>query len=257
MILLLAGTKDGRELGETLSKQNYRIIISVTSDYGKKLIKKSKNLVINDKPMDLERLVSYIKENKVKLLIDASHPYAETASKNAIAAANEAKIPYIRYEREKAAIDYDKVYYAKDYEDAAKISAGLGNNIFFTTGSKSAKFFFNSPLLKDKRLIFRVLPSANVLSELTEAGILAKNIVALEGPFTEELNRALFKAYEADAIITKDGGNVGGTDTKTAAAKNLDLPMVIIERPKIDYPNVVSNYNAVFEFVRNCLARNN
>ncbi|MBR3723036.1 MAG: precorrin-6A reductase [Selenomonadaceae bacterium] len=250
MILLLAGTKDGRELGEALLNKNYRLAISVTSDYGKKLIKENENLIINDKPMDLDKLIAYIKANGIKLLIDASHPYAEIASKNAITAAEKLGIPYIRYEREMATTDYDKIYLAKDYEEAAKMASDFGDNIFFATGSKSAKFFFDSPFLKNKRLIFRVLPSANVLAKLNDAGILAKNIVALEGPFTEELNRALFRAYEADAIITKDSGTVGGTDTKVEAAKSLNLPVVVIERPKINYPNIAYKFDDIYKFIQ-------
>lgn len=249
MIFLLAGTKDGRELGEEILKRNYNLIISVTSDYGKDLIRKNKNLIINDRPLNLNEFVKYLSENKVKILIDASHPYATEVSKNAILAAKQINIPYIRYEREKNSIDYEKIYYAKDINDAVKLMTNLGENIFFTTGSKTAKFFFEQPSLKNKRLIFRILPSAKVLSELEFIGILPDDIIALKGPFTEELNIALFKAYNADVIITKDGGNVGGVDTKINAAKTLNLPIIMIERPKINYLNIAYNFDEIYKFI--------
>ena len=249
MIFLLAGTKDGRELGEEIIKKSYKLIISVTSDYGKNLIRQNENLIINDKPLDLNELKKYLTENKIKIIIDASHPYAVNVSQNAIAASKKLNIPYIRYERKKTTIDYENMYYAKDNNDAASIAANFDENIFFTTGSKTAKFFFENNLLKNKRLVFRVLPSAKVLSELESLGISPENIIALKGPFTEELNIALFKAYNADAIVTKDSGNIGGVDTKISAAKKLNLPIIMIERPKINYPNIAYNFDKIFEFI--------
>lgn len=249
MIFLLAGTKDGRELGEELFKKNYPLIISVTSDYGKSLIKKNKNILINQKPLDLNELIVYLKENKVKIIIDASHPYAVNVSKNAIMAAEKLNIEYLRYEREKTVIDYKNIHLAKDNAKAAKIAAKLGKNIFFTTGSKTAKYFFEEPNLKNHRLVFRVLPEAKILFELNSIGILPDDIVALKGPFTTELNCELFKAYNADVIVTKDSGNIGGADTKIDAAKALNLPVVMIERPNINYTNIAYNFDEIFKMI--------
>lgn len=249
MIFLLAGTKDGRKLSEEIIKKNYPLIVSVTSDYGKSLIEENKNITVNQKPLDLNELKEYLKENDVKILIDASHPYAINVSRNAITAAKELNVKYLRYEREKTAIDYENIYFAKDNSDAATLAAGLGKNIFFTTGSRTAKNFFEESALKNHRLVFRVLPDGKVLSELNSIGVSPDNIVALKGPFSKELNRELFKAYDADVIVTKDSGNIGGADTKIEAAKELDLPIVMIERPKIKYPNIAYKFDEIFEFI--------
>lgn len=250
MIFLLSGTKDGRELGEEILKNNYRLIISVTSNYGKNLIKKNENLLINDKPLNLNELINYLKNNKVKIIVDASHPYAANVSLNAISAAEQLNIHYIRYEREQTIIDYKNIHFAKNNSEAANLATKMGENIFFTTGSKTAKFFSENSLLKEKNLIFRVLPSAEVLSNLEELGISPDNIIALKGPFTEELNIALFKTYQADVIVTKNSGNVGGVDTKISAAKKLNLPIVMIERQKINYPNIAYNFNEILQFIK-------
>jgi precorrin-6A/cobalt-precorrin-6A reductase len=54
----------------------------------------------------------------------------------------------------------------------------------------------------------------------------------MQGPFSLELNRALFKQYGAEVVVTKNSGVVGGTDTKIAAALELALPVVVINRPR-------------------------
>ena len=36
----------------------------------------------------------------------------------------------------------------------------------------------------------------------------------MQGPFSKEINKALFKFYGADILLTRDSGLDGGTDTK-------------------------------------------
>ena len=45
-------------------------------------------------------MTSIIFEKGFRAVVDASHPFAEEASKNALKGAKEANVPYIRYERE-------------------------------------------------------------------------------------------------------------------------------------------------------------
>ena len=71
----------------------------------------------------------------------------------------------------------------------------------------------------------------------------------MQGPFSEALNEELYKKYEADVVVTKNGGTVGGADTKFAAAMNLGLPLVIVERPRIAYDNMAQTFEEVLAFV--------
>ena len=72
----------------------------------------------------------------------------------------------------------------------------------------------------------------------------------MQGPFTTELNAETFKHCRADVIITKNSGKVGGADTKLAAAKILNLPVVMIDRPKIFYPNIAKTFDEVLNFIQ-------
>ncbi len=49
--------------------------------------------------------------------------------------------------------------------------------------------------------------------------------------------------------MTKNSGQIGGADTKLAAAKILNLPVVMIERPKIFYPNLAKNFEEILKFI--------
>ena len=77
-----------------------------------------------------------------------------------------------------------------------------------------------------------------------------KEIVALQGPFSEELNIALYRQYGADVVVTKNSGEIGGTDTKLTAARKLGLPVVMIDRPKLDYDVIAYTFEEVLDFVK-------
>ena len=250
MIFVAAGTQDGRELAGALLQVGYEVTASVVSSYGEKLLKQYPRLIINDKPLDEEALEDYIRQHGVRLFVDASHPYAANVSENAMRACRAANIPYIRYERASVPVDYDKAYPVESYEEAASTAARLGATVFLTTGSRNLKAFVLSDALKGHTIIARILPTAGVLKECEELGLTPKQIVALQGPFSEELNIALYRQYGADVVVTKNSGEIGGTDTKITAAKKLGLPVVMIDRPKIDYDVIAYTFEEVLNFAK-------
>ena len=95
----------------------------------------------------------------------------------------------------------------------------------------------------------RVLPTAEVLNQCENFGLTPKQIVAMQGPFSTELNVELFKHAKAEVIVTKNSGKIGGADTKLEAAKILNLPVVMIARPKIFYPNLAATFDDVLKFL--------
>ena len=250
-IFLIAGTEDGRKLAKFLSEKNYKITASVVSDYGRKILEQYKNIEVNDKKLTADELEKILREGDFKILVDASHPYAENVSTNAITACKNAKIFYIRYERPEVELTYKKIYRVETYEQAAKISAELGRNIFLTTGSRNLKKFLSCAEIKNCNVTARILPTAEVLAEC-EKFLLPKNIIAIQGKFSVELNAELFKHANAEVIVTKNSGEVGGADTKIQAAELLNLPVVVIERPKINYPNLAKNFDEVLEEIKKC-----
>lgn len=250
MILLLAGTQDGRELAKRLADEEYKVLVSVVSGYGKRLIDSSR-LIVNDQPLDISQLRILIQQQKINVIVDASHPYAVNISKNAMQVAKELSLHYIRYERVATPLPcYAKLCLVSDYQAAAQKAATLGQYIFLTTGSRNLKAFAEDANLKEHTLIARVLPDPEVIKECTQLGFTPKNIVALQGPFSHALNIELYKKYRADVVVTKNSGEVGGTDTKITAAMALDLPIVMIDRPRLDYPVIATQDEEVLTLLK-------
>ena len=252
MIFVAAGTQDGRELVDTLLDSGYEVAASVVSHYGEQLLGGSKkpHLLINDEPLGREAMQEYFREHGVTLCVDASHPYAVNVSENAMAACRELGVPYLRYERDLTVLDYERIVVVHNYEDAAAEAARLGRHIFLTTGSRNLKIFLEAPALKGCTVTARVLPTAKVLALCERQGLKPGQIVAMQGPFSKELNEAMFRQYDADVIVTKNSGTLGGTDTKLQAAACLGLPVVVIDRPQLAYEHIACSFSEVLNFVR-------
>ena len=246
-IFLIAGTEDGRKLAKFLFGKGFEVTASVVSDYGRKLLETCAGVKINDRPLNRDELEKILRAEKFNALVDASHPYAKNVSANAIDAAQAAQIIYVRYERAEINFDYEKIFHVESYEEAALRAARLGKNIYLTTGSRSLEIFVG--LLKDCNLIVRILPTAEVLNQCENFGLTPKQIVAMQGPFSTELNVELFRHAGAEVIVTKNSGQIGGADTKLEAARILNLPVVMISRPKISYPNLAKTFEDVLKFL--------
>ncbi|MDR3565049.1 MAG: precorrin-6A reductase [Negativicutes bacterium] len=250
MILVVAGTRDGREIAAELAALGYPVLVSVVSEYGRQLSEQA-NLQVSACPLDGDGFADLIAQRGITAVVDASHPYATGVSGNAAAACERCGIHYLRYERPVAPLpQYDRLHVVADAQEAAQVAAGLGTVVFLTTGSRTLKVFKNEPLLAGHRLIARVLPEEQVIAECTALGFTPEDIVALQGPFSHKFNVALFKEYVSEVIVTKNSGLVGGADSKFSAAIELGLPLVVIDRPQTLAQNSVSSLEDVIRYVK-------
>ena len=149
--------------------------------------------------------IKFIRDNNIVTLIDATHPYATQASLNAIKVSNGIGINYIRFQRpssvsnvtgkdEKAMEEQAHVHIIKNMNDAVEwCSKSNRKRILLTTGFSSVKKFVK---LKDEKDIYvRILPMSAHIEQCIRMGIKPSNILALQGPFSLELNKAIFKQY--------------------------------------------------------------
>ncbi|WP_345968969.1 precorrin-6A/cobalt-precorrin-6A reductase, partial [Clostridium sp. ATCC 25772] len=140
-------------------KKDY--IVCVTTNYGADLASKcAENIVI--KRMDRDYMTKFMKDNKISLVIDSTHPYAIEVSKNAIEVSDFLGIKYLRYERKSLLdnLNYEKVVEVKSVEEAYQKANELGSNIFLGTGSKTIGEFVKN--LKNKNIVARVSPTSDV-----------------------------------------------------------------------------------------------
>ncbi|MFZ3171450.1 MAG: precorrin-6A reductase [Carboxydocellales bacterium] len=250
MILLLGGTGDSRDLAVFLIAGGQEIMLTTVTGYGAQLAEQTGVHLVLSGALSPAQLRALISKHQIKAIVDATHPYAEAISHNAIAIAGECSLSYCRYERQNTAIEEEPLLYrVNSLEEAAKKASELGDNILLTIGSKGLEKFLQSPDIQGKRVIARVLPDREVIGKCLELGLTAKEIIAMQGPFSRELNQAIYRQTATTVVVTKDGGTTGGTDTKLNAAIEMGIPVVLILRPKLDYPHKCTTFQEVLDFL--------
>ena len=109
-----------------------------------------------------------------------------------------------------------------------------------TTGSKELAVFCEDEEVK-KRLVVRVLPGLESLELCKQNGLEGKQIIAMQGPFSKEMNLATIRQYHIDCLVTKESGKTGGEDTKILAAMEAGIPCYVIRKPATD--EEIKEYN--------------
>ncbi|WP_418790319.1 precorrin-6A reductase [Phosphitispora sp. TUW77] len=249
MILVLGGTLEGREIAGALADEGFKVLVTVVSGYGAELIPQDLSvevLVCQLDSLDLEQLVD---EKKIKYIVDATHPYARVITDTAWKVAQKRNVPYIRFERPPVTeeIKGDLVFRALGYEEAAGLAVCKGSTVFLTIGSRNLEPFVRAGKENCKRIVARVLPDAGVLQQCAALQMPPGDIIAVQGPFSLEMNQAMFLEYGAEVLVTKDSGRTGGTDTKIAAALGLKIPVIIVNRPDYGGVPVVDRIETILE----------
>lgn len=253
MIFMLAGTSDARNLALELQSAGHAVTATVvTESAASSLAEVGLPHVVGR--LTGEEMATIIMEQGYHLVVDASHPFAEEASKNAMAAAEQANVPYIRYERAHEHYAHPLITVVKDYEEAAHLAAEKRGVIMLTTGSKTLATFtkvLNG--LENTRVIARMLPRLDNMEKCEALGVAQKDIVAIQGPFSKELNEALFRQYDVTLMITKESGKVGSVDEKLDAALACGIETILIARPNIKYGQQYTAFEDVLQAVQNTL----
>ncbi len=228
-ILIFGGTTEGRVLADFCAENKISAYVSVTTSYGAELIPKSNYLNILTGKMDHAQMLDFIKNNGIKLVIDATHPYAEEASKNIHYACDSNYVKYIRVIRKNGA----EVRNGRYFDNINSLVNYLNNrsgNIFITTGSKELRHFCSIKNFRE-RCTVRVLPTGKIISKCIALGFDKSHIIAEQGPFSEDKNTKHLKKANADYLVTKDSGEVGGFNEKISAAEKIGAEILIIKRP--------------------------
>lgn len=253
MIFMLAGTSDARDLALVLQSAGHAVTATVVTESA------ASSLADVGLPhligrLTAEEMATIIMDQGYQLVVDASHPFAEEASKNAMAAAEQAQVPYIRYERAHEHYAHPLITVVKDYEEAAKLAAEKRGVIMLTTGSKTlATFTKVLQGLENTRVIARMLPRLDNMEKCEALGVAQRDIVAIQGPFSKELNEALFRQYGVTLMITKESGKVGSVDEKLEAALACNIETILIARPNIQYGQQYSTFEEVLQAVQHTI----
>ena len=241
--VLFSGTTEGRRLSRALAALGGAVTVCVATDYGREEQGESAGIAVLSGRMDREEMARTLAG--ADLCVDATHPYAVRASQTVRAACERESVPLLRLLREDSPVPEGAKGFASASEAAGWLKTTQGN-ILLATGAKELGTF--APL-GGERLYPRVLPLASSLEACAAAGVPSSHILALQGPFSQELNEALIRQYHIRWLVTKDGGRTGGFEEKAEAAEAAGAALVLIRRPREEG----LDYGAVFKRCREAM----
>ena len=231
-VLIFGGTTEGRELAAALTRAGVSHVVSVATGYGKEIENSfgEENVVVGRKNAD--EMAEFISSGEFSVCIDATHPFATLVSEEIKRACEKTGISYLRLSRDTGAkADLSELVACDRIEDAAKELEKTAGKILLLTGSKDLKTIMAQ--ISDKSRVYaRVLPNTDSIAKCEEAGLLGKQIIAMQGPFSKEMNVALIKEIGASVILTKESGATGGLDEKILAARECGIKVVMVRNPE-------------------------
>ena len=262
-IWIFGGTTEGRLLAEYCSREKIEAWVSVASEYGEELLQEElmesgnagnpdlnhntclakKNLktvqassvikVLRGR-MDRYQMEEFIRNQGIHLVIDATHPHARLVSEEIQEACGRTGVRLERCLRaegeQKKARDWVEV---DSIQEAVLFLSSVSGVIFATTGSKELEALCQIPDYQ-KRVYARVLPTSNVLKKCEKLGITGSHLIAMQGPFSTEMNTLFLRQTKAEWLLTKDSGRAGGFQEKVEAARENGTRVVVIRRPEED-----------------------
>ena len=229
--VIFGGTSEGRELSRALAKAGADVVVSVVSDVGAEEQGEFDGVQVEVGPKEEDGIRTMISD--ADLVIDATHPYAVIVTDNirrAAEAEGVERLRLLRDDSDSVAQGGEDIRYVRDAWEAAECAAAIGGRVLLTTGSKELSVY--AEVLDPELLYPRVLPVVSSIQACEEAEIPHRNIIAVQGPFSEELNRAVMQDYLIDQMITKDSGAAGGFAEKINAARSCGVSVIVIRRPE-------------------------
>ena len=227
-VLVFAGTTEGRELAELLADSNIKCSVCVATDYALELMN-DKRLDVNCGRLTEEEMEVLMRDGKFDVVVDATHPYAQIVSQNVRQAADMESISLIRLRRSTESAEEGFVSFKTHEECSAWLSFQTGN-ILLTTGSKDLGSYAKNETIKN-HLFVRVLPGEESIRLCTANGITGRQIIAMQGPFSAQMNECILREYSIDWMVTKISGHAGGFEEKVEAAKKAGVGVCAILPP--------------------------
>ena len=227
-VLVFAGTTEGRELAELLADSNIKCSVCVATDYALELMN-DKRLDVNCGRLTEEEMEVLMRDGKFDVVVDATHPYAQIVSQNVRQAADKESISLIRLRRSTESAEEGFVSFKTHEECSAWLSFQTGN-ILLTTGSKDLGSYAKNETIKN-HLFVRVLPGEESIRLCTANGITGRQIIAMQGPFSAQMNECILREYSIDWMVTKISGHAGGFEEKVEAAKKAGVGICAILPP--------------------------
>ena len=170
-----------------------------------------------------EGLAQYLDDHKIEAVVDATHPYAAQISANAVAACARTGTPLASIVRAAWSAQPGDVWQVVASTQEAVAALGPSpRRVFLSLGRQELHLFAGAP---QHHYLARLI-------EAPQEASLPPDLVLLRqrGPFDRNAEQRLLQDERIDVVVSKNAGG-SATYAKIEAARALDLPVIMIERP--------------------------
>ena len=223
MILVFGGTTEGRKAAETLEESGSTYFYSTKT--GEQDIVLHHGVRI-DGALTAEDMQAFCREQGVRLIVDAAHPFAERLHLTIAQVSLDLQIPIVRYERIYPPRNPD-ITWINDYSELDYILPSLSREgqgvgrLLATTGVQS---IFKLKHLEELgiKFIYRILNRESSIVLAHQQGATDDQLC-----YSEDGGMP-----SADAILMKESGISGGFVEKVAEARAKGMRIIVIKRPE-------------------------
>ncbi|WP_182419250.1 cobalt-precorrin-6A reductase [Bartonella sp. HY038] len=237
-VLILGGTTEAYQLAEILESQPINITTSLAGRTTSPRIPKG-NWRIGGFG-GVEGLITYLLKEKTNLIIDATHPFARQMTDHAYEASRITKIPLLRLERPLWKKQDGDTWLSVPNISEALTVIPKGKNILLAIGRQHIAPFAN---FKDSKFWARMIDYPDNIDELT-------NLEFIIGyPTDSASEKKLLIDKKIDLIICRNSGG-NSSYGKVKAARELSIPIIMIERTSLPTTITVHSIDAVLGYLK-------
>ena len=170
-------------------------------------------------------LAEFMDHEQIQILIDATHPFAAQMSMNAVAACAQTNAKLLALTRPKwVAQTGDQWRHVADINSAVAVLSGTVQNVMLAIGRMHLDAFAPCP---QHQYLLRVVDAPS-----GEVPLPNRSIIVDQGPFSVENDIALMRDHKIELVVAKNAGG-SGARAKIDAARALNIPIIMIDRPYI------------------------
>lgn len=186
-------------------------------------------------------MIRYLMAEGITHVIDATHPFAAQISRNACVACTAAGVALAAFERPAwRAGPGDKWLHVPDIDAALHALPYLPARVFLAIGKQSLAAFAARP---QHQYLLRLVDPPQAGLPLPHC-----SIVIARGPFDVATDTALLRDHAISHVVAKNAGG-SGAEAKLIAARNLRLPVILIDRPALPERTVLQGVSEVMRWL--------
>lgn len=231
-VIIFGGTTEGRRLAEFCGEHKIQTVVCVVSEYGEMLVPESTSVRVIRRALEKDEMEALFVAEKPSLVLDATHPYARVVTENVTQVCQKMGIVWYRVLRksELETKNADSIVTVDSVDQAVEWLKSHEGTVLVTTGSKELVKYTAIPDYKE-RIFARILPDSQALLNSETLGFPRNHMIAMQGPFSLEMNIATMRMTGANYLVTKESGHAGGFLDKIHAAEAVGATALVIGRP--------------------------